>query len=92
LRHSLTAFFELAVTNISKVLGYEPANALALVNHELLPGRQIQVYPPFVLDIGDGSRSYRPVPSLELRDMLAQLAATIRNLPDGTRVEFKFTD
>jgi hypothetical protein len=86
---SVEGFFDEVLTDIAGVLGYEPTRAVNLVGGELVAGKLISVYPPFVLDAGDAGRSFRAVEALEVRASLAAFAAQIRELPDGATVQIK---
>jgi hypothetical protein len=52
----------------------------------LLPGQLLSVYPPFVTTEG-GHPSLKPIPALERRAALADLARQISNIPDGQRIK-----
>jgi hypothetical protein len=54
----------------------------------LEPGHLLSVWPPFVMGTNEETRSFRAVPAVEHRAFLADFARQIRDLPDGTKVQF----
>jgi hypothetical protein len=81
----LDAFFDALLGDPAATLGFEPSDAVASVGGQLEPGTLVNVYPPFILDT-PSSRSYRPVPTIQQRLWLADLARQIAGLPDGAQI------
>ncbi len=52
----------------------------------LEPGELLSVYPPYVFQESAGNVSLRAIPALDRIGFLAHLAASLRDVPDGTRV------
>ena len=59
---------------------------------KLMPGQLLNVYPPFVMKESANGVSYRAVPTEERIRFLADLAAQVRGVPEGTKVRFRVED
>ncbi|SKB02084.1 hypothetical protein SAMN02745166_03537 [Prosthecobacter debontii] len=62
------------------------------LDHQLEPGFLLLAYPPFCMAESSGGASLRPVPSGELILFHADLAAQIRDVPDGGKVIITATE
>lgn len=78
----LWAFLDAAQADPLNVLRLQPLLSLFKAGGELKPGELISVYPPYVVQ-HEGEYDLRPVPALERLAFLADLAAKVRDLPDG---------
>jgi hypothetical protein len=82
-------------------IGADPVEALAMQpllqfiedeGHGLAPGELLTAHPPFCLEESGGGVSLRAISAMERRRFLAELAAHIRDVPDGQKISFKLTD
>jgi len=62
------------------------------LDHQLKPGFLLRAYPPFCMAESGKSASLRPVPAEELIHFHADLAAQIRDVPDGGKIVFTVTE
>ncbi|MGH7627284.1 MAG: hypothetical protein ACREOJ_18455 [Gemmatimonadaceae bacterium] len=85
---SLTEFLNEVVLDPMRALSLEPLHEFRSGGSRLKPGQLLNVYPPFCATF-EGPRSYRAIPSAEQHAFLGALAKQLRDLPDGTAVEFK---
>lgn len=65
-----------------------PLEAFRAEGGMLEPGQLLSVYPPYCVDCGDNRRSYRATAAADRLAFLSSLAAQLRDLPDGTVVQF----
>jgi hypothetical protein len=85
----LEGFFAAVETDPVETLGLHPLLQLQQEGRKLEPGELINVYPPFCMkESADGVR-LRPVPALEQHAFLRDLAAQLRDVPEGASVEFR---
>jgi len=90
LGQTVTEFLEEIVADPTGALGLEPLRRFEIDGGRLSPGELLSVYPPYVVDTGGTSaRSFCAVPAGDRIRFLAQIAAQLSKLPDGTKVEFK---
>lgn len=69
-------------------LQLQPLQRILGEGKRLEPGQLLSVVPPFVIKT-EGERSYEPVLGRPHLEWLADLAAKIRDLPDGQRIVFE---
>jgi hypothetical protein len=60
--------------------------------HGLAPGELLAAHPPFCAKQSEAGVSLSAIPALERRRFLAELAAQIRELPEGAPINFKLVD
>ena len=68
-------------------LNLAPLERFRAEGGSLAIGQSLSVYPPFCVAESAGGVSYRAVDTLSRRSSLAALAAQLRELPDGTRID-----
>ena len=78
----LRQFLDAAQADPVNVLRLQPLVSLFKAGGELKPGELISVYPPYVVQ-HEGEYDFRAVPALERLAFLADMAAKLRDLPDG---------
>jgi hypothetical protein len=88
---TLTQFFERAEADPIDTLGMEPLVRFNEDGGTLRADQLLAVAPPYCLTT-DGERDLRAIPADERRLFLADLAAHIRDLPDGAWIEFKIVN
>ena len=69
-------------------LGLHPLEQFRAEGGVLAPGQLLSAYPPFCATESGGGVSLRAVPAGDRLGFLASLAAQLRDLPDGTALEF----
>lgn len=82
---SLQEFLSQSTENIEKFLNVG-------LNHKMEPGQLLHAFPPFVFQESGASASLEALPAAEVILFHADLARQIRDLPDGSEIEFKLTD
>jgi hypothetical protein len=82
----LEGFLAAALAEPVEVLQLSPLIQFQSNGGSLLPGQLINVAPPFCVK-HDGAYSFRAIPATDRIAFLATLAAEIRDLPDGTKVQ-----
>lgn len=82
---SLGEFLHQIDTQTMEYLNFNP-------EMKLEPGMLWHVYPPFVCNSLTPNRSFKAVPTVELRAFNANLAEQLKDLPDGTKIEYKMID
>jgi hypothetical protein len=84
----LAEFLHRAADDPVEFLNLAPLLAFEQSGGRLAPGQLLNVYPPFAFE-APRDRSYRACPADEQLSYLASVAAQLRDLPDGARVQFK---
>lgn len=85
----LEGFFAAVEADPIETLGLHPLLQFHQEGGKLQPGELINIYPPFCMkESGDGV-SLRPVPARERHAFLWDMAAQLRDLPEGAGVEFR---
>jgi hypothetical protein len=87
----LPTFFAAAEVDPLEFLGMHPLVQFQTADGALEPGELLSVMPPYCVKSDEGY-DLRAIPTLDRRSFLAQLAAQIRDLPDGGTIEFKVTE
>ena len=87
LGYGLEEFLRLASSDPHEFLCVGAIERVRAEGRELLPHQGVSVYPPFIIKAD--SYSFRPVPRLELIGFYADIVRQLRDLPDGTEVEFR---
>src|SRR5687768_2159879 len=85
---------ELDLIGFDAAVRADPIGFLALAPLEdflaqggaLGPGQLLNAYPPLIAKESSSGVSYRPIPALEQRRWLADLARQLRDVPDCTRI------
>jgi len=83
-------FIEAVVNNPVEVLMLESFNQLFQMKIRLKPGQLINVFPPFMFDIGNNEeRVFKPVPAPEQISFLKKLYLETKQLSEGQNIEIK---
>jgi hypothetical protein len=82
---SLDDFFQRVSEDIEEFLNVG-------LSHTMQPGQLLLAYPPFVCRESGAGASLPPVRASEVILFHADLARKIRDIPDGGKIGFKFTD
>ena len=88
---ALTEFFALVQRDAIAYLGLQPLIQFEREGCRLEPGQLLSAYPPFCTAESERGVSLRAVDHAERIGFLADLAAQIRDLPPGAKVQFKTT-
>ena len=83
-------FFEFLQSAQNDPQEYLELNPLIQFHNEggaLEPGQLLSAYPPFCVDQGKSGVSLKAIPTVERIRFLADCAAQISNLPDGTGIK-----
>lgn len=83
---SLHEFLSRAAEDPIEYLRLGPFVAFQEAGGRLVPGRLLNVYPPFCVDT-PSERSFRSVPADQQLRSMARLAAEIRDIPEGTPIK-----
>ena len=89
LHMTLSAFDAAARADPAGFLQLAPLQEFRSQGGTLEPGQLLSVIPPFVFEESASGVSYRPVPAFERLRFLSDLARTLKNEPDGTRVSLR---
>jgi hypothetical protein len=73
-------------------LSLEPLEEFRAQGGVLEPGQLLSVYPPFVMKESTAGRSYRAIATEERMRFLADFARQIAEVPEGGRIEMRFSD
>jgi hypothetical protein len=85
----LESFFAAIEDDPVETLGLHPLLQLQQEGGKLEPGELISVYPPFCMKESADGVSLRAVPARERHAFLRDLAAQLRDIPEGASVEFR---
>jgi hypothetical protein len=88
----LTGFLEQAQADPVEYLGLGPLTQFQQEGGTLEPGQLLSAFPPYCAEQSADGVSLRAIPALERRRFLADLAAQIRDLPEGATIRFEVTD
>jgi hypothetical protein len=91
LDRELTAFLEASCADPIGFLQLAPLQQFWRKGGRLGPGQLLSVYPPFCTDESRAGVSLRAISAAERIGWLADFAAQIQDLPDGTSVQIKIT-
>lgn len=89
---SFREFLEQAQADPVEYLSLAPLLKFQEDGGTLEAGQQLSAYPPFCMDQSAQGVHLAAVPAEERRRFLANLAAQIRDVPDGGSIEFKVVD
>ena len=59
---------------------------------QLEPGQLLLAYPPFCFDAAGANIEFSPLPASEVIKFHAQIAAQLKDVPEGAKIEFKVQD
>jgi len=82
-------FFASVEADPVETLGLHPLLQLQQEGGRLEPGQLINVYPPFCMKESANGVTLRPVPAHERHAFLWDLAAQVRDVPEGGTVRFR---
>jgi hypothetical protein len=91
LDRELIAFLEASCADPIEFLQLAPLQRFWAEGGRLEPGQLLNVYPPFCTTESRAGVSLRAVPAAERIGWLAEFAAQIQDLPEGTSVQIKIT-
>jgi len=83
---SLPCFLDAVSADAATYLKLGPLVAFWEQNGSLVPGQLLSVYPPLLVRPDAGRYSYRAVSAADRLGALADFAARVRDLPDGTQI------
>lgn len=92
MRMGLRKFFDEVEASPVEFLSMQPLLQFIEEGGGLKPGQLLQAWPPFFIKQSEHAVSLAAIPTLERRRFLADIAAQIRDVPDGDWIEFKFVD
>ncbi|MGE0322021.1 MAG: hypothetical protein AB7K71_04485 [Polyangiaceae bacterium] len=83
---SLTEFFQAAIEDPAEMLCTDPLELFLQSSPRLVPGRLLQVYPPFCCDADE--RELRDMPAEDLLDYHTELSNRLSELPEGAEFDY----
>jgi len=89
---SLAAFFQAVAADPVEFLSLHPLIKFQHDGGRLEPGRLLGAFPPFCCKQSADGVSLAAIPTGERRRFLADLAAQVRDLPEGAEIEFEIAD
>lgn len=91
LEMNFTEFIQAVEEDPGEHLGLHPLLQFQREGGHLLPGQLLAAYPPFCLEESEDGVKLRAIESGERRRFLADFAKQIRDLPDGAKIDIKWT-
>jgi hypothetical protein len=91
LESTFKAFFQNVEDDPGEHLGLHPLLQFQREGGHLLPGQLLAAYPPFCLEESEDGVSLRAISSDERRQFLADFAKQMRELPEGGKIDIKWT-
>ncbi|HTK75675.1 MAG TPA: hypothetical protein VL371_10490 [Gemmataceae bacterium] len=89
---SLAAFFQAVAADPVEFLSLHPLIKFQHDGGRLEPGQLLGAFPPFCCKQSADGVSLAAIPTGERRRFLADLAAQVRDLPEGAEIEFEIAD
>jgi hypothetical protein len=84
-------FFQNVEEDPGEHLGLHPLLQFQRDGGHLQPGQLLAAYPPFCLEEAEDGVTLRALPAEERRRFLAEFAKQIRDLPDGAKIDVRWT-
>jgi hypothetical protein len=88
----LGGFFEAVQADPVEYLSLHPLLQFQREGGRLEPGQLLAAAPPFCIQESANGVSLRAIPADERRRFLADLAAQLRDVPDGGQIDFRLED
>ena len=92
LEMNFSQFMESVQKDPIEELALQPLMQFQEDGGDLEPGQLLAAFPPYCTEEAEEGVTLAAIPSAERHSFLAEFAAKIRDLPDGERINFKFTD
>ncbi|HZZ77728.1 MAG TPA: hypothetical protein VFE62_04360 [Gemmataceae bacterium] len=91
LESTFKEFFQNVEEDPGEHLGLHPLLQYQREGGHLQPGQLLAAYPPFCLEEAEDGVTLRALPSEERRRFLAEFAKYMRDLPDGSKIDIRWT-
>lgn len=92
LESSFAEFMQNVLDDPGEHLGLHPLLQFQREGGHLQAGQLLAAYPPFCLEESDDGVTLKAIPGAERRRFLADFAKQMRELPDGAKLDIKWTE